>query len=82
MLRAVGENIPATVRGETTILEHMMKDNMLDDIYKHGLGFSKFNDFLASMTSQIAHRYPHMNILEIGKCSETLSMRLVLTFKT
>ncbi|KAI0434083.1 hypothetical protein F5Y09DRAFT_328533 [Xylaria sp. FL1042] len=35
MIATVGENIPASVRGETTILEHLMRDNLLDDYYKY-----------------------------------------------
>ncbi|KAI4086619.1 MAG: hypothetical protein LQ344_007395 [Seirophora lacunosa] len=66
LISAVGENIPAAVRGETTILEHMLPDNMLDDFYKKGLGFARYNSFLASMMKQMAHRYPHARILEIG----------------
>ncbi|KAK0668424.1 putative dual specificity polyketide synthase [Cercophora samala] len=66
LLTAVGENIPAAVRGETTILEHMLVDNMLDDFYKKGLGFARYNSFLALMMEQMVHRYPHAKILEIG----------------
>lgn len=67
MLSTVGENLPAAVRGETTMLEHLLKDNMLDDFYKLGSGFQRYNWFLAAMVKQIAHRYPHMKILEIGQ---------------
>ncbi|PGH21386.1 hypothetical protein AJ80_03303 [Polytolypa hystricis UAMH7299] len=66
LLCAVGDNIPAAVRGETTILEHMLPNNMLDDFYKKGLGFARYNSFLASMMKQMTHRYPHARILEIG----------------
>lgn len=67
LLAAVGENLPAAVRGETTILEHMLPNNMLDDWYKKGLGFARYNSFLASMMKQVTHRYPHARILEIGE---------------
>ncbi|KGO65245.1 Acyl transferase/acyl hydrolase/lysophospholipase [Penicillium italicum] len=66
LISAVGENIPAVVRGQTTVLEHMLRDNMLDDFYKKGLGFAKYNSFLAQMMQQVTHRYPHTKILEIG----------------
>ncbi|PYI00702.1 lovastatin nonaketide synthase [Aspergillus sclerotiicarbonarius CBS 121057] len=66
LIAAVGENIPAAVRGETTILEHMLPDNMLDEFYKQGLGFQRYNSFLAGMMKQMIHRYPHARILEIG----------------
>ena len=66
MISVVGEKIPAAVRGESTILEHLLKDNMLDDFYKVGSGFQRYNKFLAGMMKQITHRYPHTKILEIG----------------
>ncbi|KKK21517.1 hypothetical protein AOCH_006732, partial [Aspergillus ochraceoroseus] len=66
MIVTVGEKIPPTVRGETTILEHLLRDNMLDDFYQLGSGFQRYNKFLASMMKQITHRYPHTRILEIG----------------
>lgn len=66
LLSAVGDNIPAAVRGQTTILEHMLPNNMLDDFYREGLGFRTYNTFLAGMLKQLSHRYPHTKILEIG----------------
>ncbi|TVY84046.1 Polyketide synthase-nonribosomal peptide synthetase [Lachnellula suecica] len=66
IMRAVGENLPAFVRGETDILEHVTKDGILDDFYKHGLGLEVSQAWLGRMAGQICHRYPHMNILEIG----------------
>ena len=66
LMCAVGESLPAVIQGKTTMLEHMMQDDMLDEFYKRGLGFARYNGYLASMASQIAHRYPHMKVLEIG----------------
>ncbi|RDL35876.1 uncharacterized protein BP5553_06488 [Venustampulla echinocandica] len=66
LLRAVGENLAAAVRGETNILEHMMRDNMLERLYAEGTGVGKQTLFLGRMVGQLAHRYPHMKILEIG----------------
>lgn len=79
MIRTVGEKIPPTVRNETTILEHLLRDNMLDDFYKLGSGFQRYNQFLASMMKQITHRYPHTKILEIGKysCSALIGRLLI-----
>ena len=67
LLTAVGQNLPAAVKGETTILEHMLPNNMLDDWYKKGLGFARYNSFLSGMMKQVTHRYPHARILEIGE---------------
>lgn len=68
LARAVGENLPAAVRGETVILEHMMANNVLNDVYTRGLGFGEYSHFLSEAIVQLGHRYPHMNILEIGMC--------------
>ena len=75
LLTAVGENVPASVRGETTILEHMLSNDMLDDWYKEGLGFARYNSFLASMMKQVTHRYPHARILEIGEITLLYMLR-------
>lgn len=66
MTKAFGEALPVVVRGETTILEHMTKDNKLDNYYQHALGFVELNRLISNMVSQISHRYPHTNIFEIG----------------
>ncbi|KAI0869277.1 putative hybrid NRPS/PKS enzyme [Hypoxylon argillaceum] len=66
LMRAVGENLPAVVRGELTMLEPMIQDNMLNDFYVVAHGMPRYTQYLASMASQIGHRYPHMNVLEIG----------------
>lgn len=67
MIRVVGEHMPAVVKDQTTILEHLMVDNLLDDYYANALALPTYNNYLARMVCQIAHRYPHMNILELGK---------------
>ncbi|KAI2612374.1 PKS-NRPS hybrid [Hypoxylon fragiforme] len=66
LMRAVGENIAAVVRGEITMLEPMLQDNMLNDFYVVAHGMPRYTTYLASLASQIGHRYPHMHVLEIG----------------
>ncbi|KAI9753134.1 MAG: putative Hybrid PKS-NRPS biosynthetic cluster [Chaenotheca gracillima] len=66
IMHAVGENMPAVVRGEMTMLEPMMQDNMLNEFYVTGLGMPDYTAHLARMAGQIGHRYPHMSVLEIG----------------
>lgn len=63
---ASGENLAASVRKETTILEHMTKDDRLNRYYESALGFAELNRLIANMINQIAHRYPNMHIFEIG----------------
>ncbi|KAL9044250.1 MAG: hypothetical protein Q9214_002598 [Letrouitia sp. 1 TL-2023] len=69
LLAAVGEHLPAAVRGKKTIVEHVLRHEMLDDWSERSPGFVRFNSFLADMMKQIVHRYPHTRILEIGKSS-------------
>ncbi|KAI1176375.1 beta-ketoacyl synthase domain-containing protein [Nemania sp. FL0916] len=66
IMRAVGENMLAVFRGETTILEHLRPNNLLDEYYVGAIGFPQFSKWLARTVHQIAHRYPHLDILEIG----------------
>ncbi|KAI1376083.1 putative polyketide synthase [Hypoxylon crocopeplum] len=66
LVRTVGENLAAAVRGETQILQHMMEDNILNRYYVEGLGIKDGSDFIARTVAQVVHRYPHMDILEIG----------------
>ncbi|KAK7738315.1 putative Hybrid PKS-NRPS biosynthetic cluster [Cytospora paraplurivora] len=66
LVAAVGDNLAATARGETSILEHMMYNGLPDEFYQHSLGCERYNSFLGGMAKQISHRYPHANILEIG----------------
>ncbi|KAJ6195904.1 polyketide synthase [Bipolaris maydis] len=66
LLQAVGENFASAARGETTMLEHMIKDNILERTYTEMVGVPYLSSCIGKVARQIAHRYPHMNILEIG----------------
>ncbi|MCJ1434188.1 hypothetical protein MMC27_003555 [Xylographa pallens] len=66
LMRSVGEHLAANVRGETVILEHMMKDGMLDQYYVESLGLRPYTTFLTEVIGQITHVHPHLHMLEIG----------------
>ncbi|KDN70032.1 putative polyketide synthase [Colletotrichum sublineola] len=66
LMRAVGDNMVAVIRKETTMLEHMIQDSKLNNFYEFGEGFPRYTSYLAAFAGQIAHRYPHMRVLEIG----------------
>ena len=66
LMRSVGEHLAANVRGETLIIEHMMKDGMLDQYYVKSLGLEPYTAFLSNIIAQITHVHPHLRILEIG----------------
>lgn len=67
LIRVVGENMLDVFCGKTTILEHMLKDDVLNRFYVEALGFPQFNQCLSRTIGQIYHRYPDINILEIGE---------------
>ncbi|RJE23816.1 polyketide synthase [Aspergillus sclerotialis] len=63
---AVGENLPRIVRDQLPALEVMLENNMLDRIYKYGIGFPRGNRIVSRIAQQITHRHADMNILEVG----------------
>jgi hybrid polyketide synthase/nonribosomal peptide synthetase ACE1 len=65
-MHVVGEQMPRAIRGETTMLEHLMMNGLLDDYYANSLSITKGTDVLAETVMQIARRYPHGKILEVG----------------
>ncbi|KAH8896313.1 putative polyketide synthase [Thozetella sp. PMI_491] len=82
LTRAVGERLPAVLRGETSMLEHMRENNALDNYYKHAAGFARLNELIATMAGQISHRYPRMNVLEIGAGTGGATRGVLETFGT
>lgn len=62
----MGDNVPAVLRGETTILEHMTKDGLLDRFYEVGMGIREFTLVLGQTVKQLVHRHPRMKMIEIG----------------
>ncbi|KAI1387791.1 lovastatin nonaketide synthase [Hypoxylon trugodes] len=66
LLTAVGEGLPSVLRGETGMLEHMLKDNLLGRLYMEGRGFSICNDYVADFVGKIVHKYPRSNLFEVG----------------
>ncbi|KAK2752687.1 putative Hybrid PKS-NRPS biosynthetic cluster [Arachnomyces sp. PD_36] len=66
LLTSVGENWPSVFRGQSEMLEHMTKDNLLGRLYTEGRGFSECNDYVAQYMKAISHKFPKAKILEIG----------------
>jgi hybrid polyketide synthase/nonribosomal peptide synthetase ACE1 len=66
LIRAVGQNLPHVIKTRGNIVEHMVKDGMLDAFYEEGLGLQIANGWEANLAQQAVHRYPRMNIIEIG----------------
>jgi SAM-dependent methyltransferase len=66
VMHLVGEQMPRVFKGETTMLEEFRVTNVLDDYYEGGFGFLQSGLWMSRTISQLAERYPHLNILEIG----------------
>ncbi|KGO64902.1 Acyl transferase/acyl hydrolase/lysophospholipase [Penicillium italicum] len=77
VLSAVGENLSAIIRGEKNLLEILMHDNMLAEFYSKTLGIDEYLDAVAQVARQIGHRYPHVNVLEIGAGAGAISDRVM-----
>lgn len=67
-MSAVGEILPAVVRGEINLLDTLMKDNLLSRFYSESFGIQAYLREVARVAGQISNRHPHINVLEIGKC--------------
>ena len=63
----VGERLIPFARGELSFIEQFRENNMLEHFYRDTYGFPEYNVYLGRIVKQIAHRYQHMDILEIGK---------------
>lgn len=66
LLTAVGMNLPSVVRGDSEMLEHMLKNNLLKRLYTEDHGFVACNENIANFIGKISHKYPRTKIIEIG----------------
>lgn len=73
IMRSVGESLLAIVRGETNILDILMRENMLGQFYAETLGIKSYLNEMGRIAGQIGNRFPHINVLEIGKGTPQVS---------
>ncbi|KXJ94940.1 polyketide synthetase [Microdochium bolleyi] len=66
VINVVGSKIPDVVAGNTTILEHLFQDDLLTQYYADAMVFPPYTTYLARAMAQLSHRYPAMDILEVG----------------
>ncbi|KAL7772833.1 hypothetical protein CFE70_002796 [Pyrenophora teres f. teres 0-1] len=66
LLKRIGENLVNIADGEVTAIEIAMEDHLLNEVYVASLGLKEVTHILARVVCQIAHRYPHLNVLEVG----------------
>ncbi|CAA9957838.1 Acyl transferase domain [Pyrenophora teres f. maculata] len=86
MIHAAGKNFRNVILGKTTILEHMRVDGLLDRYYEEALAFPPYNTYIGRAVAQLSHRFPKMNILEIGagtgSASKTILKHLSGAYKS
>ena len=66
-MRTIGENLPAAVRGDVEFLGILQENGMLAKFFSEAFGIQSCLQDVARMAGQISHRYPHINVLEIGQ---------------
>ncbi|PSK38495.1 L-2-aminoadipate reductase [Elsinoe australis] len=66
LLIRIGENLVDIVRGKLTAIEAAREDDLLNKFYPVALGMAYHTTYLARTVKQITHRFPHLNILELG----------------
>ncbi|KAF1948158.1 ketoacyl-synt-domain-containing protein [Byssothecium circinans] len=66
LLTAVGKNLPSVVRGESEMLEHMLRQDLLSRLYSEGRGFMECNRHVAFLMKKLTFKLPRAKILEIG----------------
>lgn len=65
-LQSIGNSMIEIARGEKSAIEIGMEHNLLTRYYTQALDMSVFTEYLASIVGQIVHRYPQLDILEVG----------------
>ncbi|RDW70882.1 uncharacterized protein DSM5745_08393 [Aspergillus mulundensis] len=66
MAAIVYENLIGFIRGETSLLEELRKNDALTQFYKEDTSIAAMNEGLGQLVNQMTFRYPRMKILEIG----------------
>ncbi|KAK3299648.1 polyketide synthase [Chaetomium fimeti] len=66
-VEVVGDNLVPVIREGSSMLEHMNQDGLLRAFYEEdALCGGPSNRWLSRLVAQIGHRYPGLNIFEIG----------------
>ncbi|KAI0112010.1 hypothetical protein GGR51DRAFT_557191 [Nemania sp. FL0031] len=66
LLVRFGYSLVDIVQGRMLPIELGMQDNMLAEAYSKGLGADKYVKCVARIVKQISHRYPGIDIFEVG----------------
>lgn len=66
MVHAIGQNLTSILRSETQLLEVMLENDMLNRFYMESRLFTPLNRYIARVVQKLTHKYPRLNVLEIG----------------
>ncbi|KAI0188865.1 hypothetical protein F4808DRAFT_454145 [Astrocystis sublimbata] len=77
LMHTVGQQMPRAPRGEVDMLEELRTSGQLDEYYATGFGLRESTQWVGRIVSQIADRYPHMKILEIGAGTGAATKRIL-----
>ncbi|RGP81853.1 polyketide synthase [Fusarium longipes] len=66
LIHAVADNLVDVMTSDTQLLEVMLVDDMLSKLYTEGRAMQPLNRIVAELFQNLSHRYPRLNILEIG----------------
>ena len=67
LVEVVGDNLVPVIRAGTSMLEHMNQDGLLRAFYEeNAICSGPSGRWLARLVSQISHRFPNLNIFEVG----------------
>jgi len=79
LLYRVGQHIDAIFKGEVEALQVMQVDDLLNDMYRGGLGHPQTRAQLCAYMSCLVHKRPDINIIEIGGATANLTLPLLNT---
>ena len=77
MMHLVGQQMPRVFKGETNMLEEMRVSDILDNYYGAAFGSKEAGLWIGKTIAQLAERYPHMNILEVGAGTGGATRRVI-----
>ncbi|KAK0373507.1 hypothetical protein CLIM01_09128 [Colletotrichum limetticola] len=66
LIHAVANNVVDVMTADVQLLEIMLVDNMLSNLYTDGRAMKPLNNLIAELVENLSHKHPRMDILEIG----------------
>ena len=66
IISRLGQGLPAIVKGDISANDVSDQEGLLEQWYTNNCAMATFTSYLARLSKQIVHRYPHMHILELG----------------